>query len=86
MVTEAERHGVWRERARDPALTALLAVQCFILLVAAPSAATGHWSGPLTIELSALGLAVIVFVISHGLVPTTIVLIAIACGVAGVTM
>jgi hypothetical protein len=85
MVTEVERRGAWRERARDPALTALLAMQCFILLIAAPAAATGHWSGRLTIELSVLGLAVIVFVISNGLVPTTIAVLAIACGVAGVT-
>jgi hypothetical protein len=76
----------WRERARDLALTALLAVQCFILLVAAPAAATGNWGGRVAIELSVLGLAVIAFVISHGLIPTTIAVLAIACGVTGVTM
>jgi hypothetical protein len=84
--TKVERHASWRERARDPALTALLAVQCFVLLVAAPAAATGHWSGHLAIEISVLALAFIVFVISHGLVPTTIAVLAIACGVAGVSM
>jgi hypothetical protein len=85
-IVAVDRRGSWRERASDPALTALLALQCFILLVAAPAAATGHWGGRIAIELSVLGLAVIVFVISHGLVPTTIAVLAIACGVAGVTM
>jgi hypothetical protein len=61
-------------------------VQCFILLVAAPAASTGHWSGRIAIELAALGLAIVVFVISHGLVPTIIAVFAIGCGVAGVTM
>src|SRR5262249_44228522 len=84
--TEVERRGSWRERARDPALTILLAVQCFILLVAAPAAATGHWSGRIALRLSKLGLAVVVFVISHGLVPTIVAVFAISCGLAGVTM
>jgi uncharacterized membrane protein len=79
----AEHRGSWRERARDPALTALLAVQCFILLVAAPATATGNWGGRIAIELSVLGIAFIVFVISHGVVPTAIAVVAIACGVAG---
>jgi hypothetical protein len=83
---EMEHRTAWRERARDPALTTLLAVQCFILLVAAPAAATGAWSGRIAIELAVLGLAAVVFVISHGLVPTAIAVLAIACGVAGVTM
>ena len=64
----AERVGSWRERARDPALTALLAVQGFILLVAAPTAAMGHWAGSITLQLAVFGLAINVFVISHGLV------------------
>ena len=81
-----ERRGSWRERARDPALTALLAVQCFILLIAAPAAATGHWSGSIVLEISVLGLAVAVFVISHGVVPTTIAVLAIASGVAGLIL
>jgi len=75
----------WRERTRDPALTALLVVQGFILLVAAPAAATGHWSGRILIELAVLALAAVVFVISHGRVPTAIAVLAIACGVTGVT-
>jgi hypothetical protein len=81
-----ERRGSWRERARDPALTALLVVQCFILLIAAPAAATNHWSGSIVLEISVLALAVAVFVISHGVVPTTIAVLAIASGVAGVIM
>jgi Ion channel len=80
------RRDSWRERSRDPALTALLIVQGFILLIAAPTAATGHWSGTITIELAVLALAIVVFVISHGLVPTGIAVLAIACGVAGVAM
>jgi hypothetical protein len=82
----AERLNSWRHRARDPALTALLVVQIFILLVAAPAAATGPWSGRIIIEFAVLAVAAVVFVISHGRVPTAIAVLAIACGVAGVTM
>src|SRR5262249_49918241 len=66
-----------------PALTALLAVEAFILLVASPVAATGHWSGRIALELAVLALAVLAFVISHGLVPTAIAVLAIAFGPAG---
>ena len=86
MATRANYRGAWRERARDPALTALLAVQCFILLIAAPAAATGHWSGTIVLEISVVALAVAVFVIAHGVVPTTIAVLAIASGVAGVIL
>jgi hypothetical protein len=75
-----ERRGSWRERARDPALTALLTTQCFILLIAAPAAAVGYWGGRLAFELSALGFAILVFVIADGPVATTISVLAIACG------
>jgi len=83
---EMERDSAWRKRVRDPALTVALAVQSFILLVAAPAASTGHWSGNIAIQLAVVGLAVVVFVISHGLVPTVIAVLAIVCGVAGVAM
>ena len=74
-----------RERARDPALTALLVLQCFMLLVAAPAAAGGYWGARLAFELSALGFAVLVFVIADGPVATTISVFAIACGVVVTT-
>ena len=80
-----ERRNTWRERASDPALTALLALQAFILLVAAPAAATGFWGGRLAFELSALGFAVLVFVIADGPVATTISVLAVACGVVVTT-
>ena len=80
-----ERRGSWRERARDPALTALLTLQCFILLVAAPAAAMGYWGGRLAFEASALLFAVVVFVIADGPVATTISILAIACGVVATT-
>jgi len=56
-----------------------------MLLVAAPAAATGVWGGRLAFELSALGFAVLVFIISEGLISTTISVSAIACGVAVTT-
>lgn len=83
---DTERRAPLRERAHDPALTALLIVQSFILLVAAPVDTTGHWSGRVVIELAVFAVAAVVFVIFHGLVPTAIAVLAIACGVAGVTM
>ena len=86
MDIKVERRSAWRERVRDPALTALLAVQCFILLVAAPAAATGGWGGRITLQAAVLGLAAAVFVISHGLIPTAMAVLAIACGVAGVAL
>src|SRR5262249_35694575 len=79
---EVERPGSWRERAHDRALTALLGVKCFIWLGGAPAAATGHWSGRVALQLAVLGLAVVVFVISHGLVPTIVAVFTIACGLA----
>ena len=85
MGIEAEQCDSWRERARDPALTSILAMQCFILLVASPGAATGYWGGSLALQLSVLGFAVLVFVISDGPVAMTISVLAIACGVAGTT-
>jgi hypothetical protein len=75
-----EHRNSWRERARDPALTALLALQGFILLVAAPAAAAGLWGGRLASELSLLVVAIIVFIIADGPVATTIAVLAIACG------
>jgi hypothetical protein len=63
VAAEVERRGSWRESARDPALTALLAVQCFILLVAGPTAATGHWAGTIALQLAVFGVAILVFVI-----------------------
>jgi hypothetical protein len=80
-----ERRGSWRERARDPALTALLATQCFILLIAAPAAASGYWGGRLAFELSVLGFAVLVFVIADGPVATMISVLAVASGVVVTT-
>jgi len=74
-----------RERAGDPALTALLALQCFILLVGAPVAATGHWIGRLVLELSVFGFAFLVFVIARGPVATTVAVLAIVVGVAAAT-
>ena len=85
MGIEAEQCDSWRERARDPALTSILAMQCFILLVASPGAATGYWGGSLALQVSVLGFAVLVFVISDGPVAMTISVLAIACGVAGTT-
>jgi hypothetical protein len=75
-----ERRGSWRERARDPALTALLALQGFILLVAAPAAAAGLWGGRLASEISLFVVAVLVFIIADGPVSTTISVLAIVCG------
>lgn len=80
-----KHRGGRRERASDPALTALLVLQCFILLVAAPSAATGHWTGRLVLEISVLGFAFLVFVIARGPVATAIAVITIVVGVAAAT-
>ena len=82
MDIEVKRVDTGRERASDPALTALLAMQCFILLVAGPAAATDHWSGRLVLELSVLGFAFLVFVIARGPVATAIAVLAIVAGVA----
>jgi hypothetical protein len=85
MDIEVKRLGSQRERARDPALTALLALQCFVLLVAAPAAATGFWGGRLAFELSAIGFAVLVFVIADGPIAMAISVVAMACGVVVTT-
>jgi hypothetical protein len=82
---EVKHRGARRVRASDPALTALLALQCFILLVAAPASATGYLVGRLLLELSVFGFAFLVFVIARGPVATTIAVLAIVLGVAAAT-
>jgi hypothetical protein len=56
-----------------------------MLLVAAPAAAGGYWGARLAFEFSALGFAVLVFIIADGPVATTISVLAIACGVVVTT-
>ena len=72
-----------RAAFRDPALTALLAIQCFIVFIGAPLAASGVTASHLLFEFLVISLAFVVFVLSPGRVATTISIVAIVAGVTG---
>jgi hypothetical protein len=67
----------------DRLLTALLGLQCFIIAIGAPWAATGYPGGRVLLELSGLAFAVLVFQIAHGPVTKAISVLAISSGIAG---
>ena len=72
----------WRDRARDPALTAMLAVQCLIIF-AAPLAAMG-WGGVREgLQLLFFVFTFLVFLISRGLIATTLAILALTAALTG---
>ena len=72
----------WRDRARDPALTAMLAVQCLIIF-AAPLAAMG-WGGVREgLQLLFFVFTFLVFLISRGLIATSLAILALTAALTG---
>ncbi len=76
----------WRDRAREPALTAILAVQCLTIFLVAPAAVIGVLGAHELLELLLLAFAFLVLLISRGPVATTIATVAIAGGLSGFTL
>lgn len=73
----------WRDRVRDPALTALLVVQCLMIFVAAPFVAADYYGSRLAMELTGLAFAVLVVLASRSRTTTTIAISATAVTAAG---
>jgi hypothetical protein len=72
----------WRDRARDPALTAMLAVQGLIIF-SAPLAAMG-WGGVREgLQLLFFVFTFLVFLISRGLIATTLAILALTAALTG---
>jgi hypothetical protein len=72
----------WRYRARDQALTAMLAVQCLIIF-AAPFAAMGYEGVREALQLLFFAFTFLVCVISPGLIDTALAILALISSLAG---
>lgn len=81
MADHAVRTRSRRRRAPDLPLTGLLALQCFILVVAAPIAAMEFAGGRLLLEFCVLGFAFLVLLMSDSTVTMTISGFAVVFGV-----
>jgi hypothetical protein len=55
----------WRASIRDPALTLLLCIQCFLSFIAAPSVSLGLPGSHLVLEATLLAFALLVLLISQ---------------------
>jgi len=55
----------WRASIRDPALTLLLCIQCFLGFIAAPSVSLGLSGSHLVLEATLLAFALLVLLISQ---------------------
>jgi hypothetical protein len=82
MADRAVRARSRRRRAPDLPLTALLALQCFILVVAAPVAAMEFAGGRLLLEVCVLGFGFLVLLMSDSPVTMVISGLAVSFGVA----
>jgi hypothetical protein len=71
------RTASWRDLLREPALTAMLVVQCLMIFVAAPFAAAGYPGSRPVVELLLLVFGLLVVLVSTGPITTTIAALAI---------
>ena len=60
------RFSFWRAAVRDPALTVLLSVECFLSFVAAPCVSLNLPGSHLILELTLLTFGLLVLLISQG--------------------
>jgi Ion channel len=82
-VAADDQHGSWRDRVRDPALTAMFIVQCFMIFLAGPFVAAGYLGSRVAMELAGLAFAVLVILASRGPITTTIATLATFLTLAG---
>jgi hypothetical protein len=73
----------WRDRLRDPALTAMLIVQCLLIFVGAPCAAAGYSGSDVALELLFLVFAFLIILVSRGRIATAIASLAMIATLAG---
>ena len=75
MATRSELSS-WQDRVRDPALTALLIVQCLLIFVAAPVAAAGFRGSRIASEVVLIAFAVLVVLLSRDRIAMAIAIVA----------
>jgi len=73
----------WRDSVRDPALTAMLIVQCLMIFLAGPIVAAGYLGSRLLMELLGLVFAILVILASPGRITTAIATAATLLTLAG---
>src|SRR6516162_6492252 len=72
----------WRDRARDPALTAMLAVQCLIIF-SEPFDAMGFETVSEAVQLMFFAITLVVYLIVRGPIATTLTISAFISDLAG---
>lgn len=77
---------LWRNRAHDPALTGLLAVEGLIAFVAAPLTVMASPASRLLIEALTLAFALVILWLSRGRLAVAIAAFAIVSGLTGVLL
>ena len=82
LIGEGQRADTWRNRARDPAFTAMLVAQCLIIF-AIPFAAVGYEEVREVVALLFFIFTFLVCLISPGRVATTLAILAFISGLAG---
>ena len=81
-VRNGHRRYSWRDRARDPALSAMLAVQCLIIL-SEPFDAMGFETVSEAMQLLFFAITFIVYLIIRGPIATTLAISAFIADLAG---
>ena len=74
---------VWKDQIRDPALTAMLIVQCLVIFVVAPCATVGYPGSGIALELLFLVFAFLIILVSQGRITTTIAACAMIATLVG---
>lgn len=73
----------WQDRVRDPALTALLIVQCLLIFVTAPFAAAGFKGSRIASEVVLIAFAVLVVLLSRGRITAATAVVAAILALSG---
>jgi hypothetical protein len=81
-IRSENRRYSWRDRARDPALTAMLAVQCLIIF-SEPLDAIGFETVSEAVQLLFFAITFIVYLIIRGPIATTLAISALIADLAG---
>jgi hypothetical protein len=82
MSPNRQRSYSWRNRARDPALTTMLAVQCIIIFVS-PFAAMGYEGIREALQLLFFAFTFLVCLLSRGLIAEIFAILALICALTG---
>ena len=83
MVTRSRRHVVDRDRVRDPALTAILVVECLLIFVAAPCVSFDFPGARIPYEAGLLILIGLVVLVSRSRIASAVGVLALAVAAVG---